>query len=372
MRIGIIGTRGIPNRHGGFEQFVECIAPILVERGHEVFVYNSSLHPYQQKDWKGVKIVHQNDPEDKIGSAGQFIYDLNCIRDSRKRNYDIILQLGYTSSSIWSFLYPKNAILITNMDGLEWKRSKYSGPVRNFLKAAERWAALKSDYLIADSKGIQTYLWDKYKKTSEFIAYGATPVEDTNESALAQYGFEKFKYNMLIARMEPENNIEVIIRGHLKASNKTPLLVVGGVNNQFGKQLKEKYSSPSIIFPGGIYDLNTLDSLRFYSNLYFHGHSVGGTNPSLLEAMSSNALIVANENIFNRSVLEEDAFYFSDEADVAAVLNKELKKADYSQMLQNNRNKILNNYSWTQIVNQLESFFDDALKRKHAAGNAIT
>jgi len=364
MRIGIIGTRGIPNRHGGFEQFVECVAPVLVERGHEVFVYNSSLHPYQENEWKGVTIIHKNDPEDKLGTAGQFIYDLNCILDSRKRNYDIILQLGYTSSSIWSFLYPKKSVLVTNMDGLEWKRSKYSRPVRTFLKSAERWAALNSDYLIADSKGIQTYLWEKYKKPSEFIAYGATLIETSNVVVLQQYNLEPYKYNMLIARMEPENNIEVIIRGHIKAAHKVPLLVVGGLNNQFGRQLKEKYSSDSIIFPGAVYDLSTLDSLRFYSNLYFHGHSVGGTNPSLLEAMSSNALIVANDNIFNRSVLEEDAFYFTNETDVASVLDMQLKKENHAQMLQNNREKILQHYSWTKIIDKLELFLSDSFKRE--------
>ncbi|MDI3320260.1 DUF1972 domain-containing protein [Pinibacter soli] len=364
MRIGIIGTRGIPNRHGGFEQFVECVAPVLVERGHEVFVYNSSLHPYQGNEWKGVKIIHQSDPEDKLGSAGQFIYDLNCILDSRKRNYDIILQLGYTSSSVWSFLYSGKSVLITNMDGLEWKRSKYSKAVKLFLKSAERWAALYSDYLIADSKGIQSYLWDKYKKQSEFIAYGATPIATSSEAVLKPYNLEKYKYNMLIARMEPENNIEAIIRGHVKAAHKVPLVVVGGLNNQYGKQLKEKYESAFIIFTGAIYDLDTLDNLRFYSNLYFHGHSVGGTNPSLLEAMSSNALIVANENIFNRSVLGDDAFYFENENDVASVLDSELKKEDNLQMLSENQEKILLHYSWTQIINKLELFLTNSLKTK--------
>src|SRR5690349_15755847 len=120
MKIGIVGTRGIPNRYGGFEQFIEFVAPELVNRGHEVYVYNSSLHPYKEPTYKGVHIISKTDPENKIGTAGQFIYDLNCIRDSRKRNYDVILQLGYTSSSIWTFLYPSGSLLVTNMDGLEW------------------------------------------------------------------------------------------------------------------------------------------------------------------------------------------------------------------------------------------------------------
>ena len=93
MRIGIIGSRGIPNQYGGYEQFVEYAAPALVQRGHEVYVYNSSLHPYKEKNWKGVTIISQYDPEDKIGTAGQFVYDFNCIWDSRKRNFDVILQL---------------------------------------------------------------------------------------------------------------------------------------------------------------------------------------------------------------------------------------------------------------------------------------
>lgn len=104
MKIAILGTRGIPNYHGGFEQFAEFLSRYLVSKEHEVVVYCSSLHPYQKSEWEGVKLIHKYDPEDKIGTAGQFIYDLNCILDSRNQNFDIILQLGYTSSSIWSFL----------------------------------------------------------------------------------------------------------------------------------------------------------------------------------------------------------------------------------------------------------------------------
>src|SRR4030095_13620718 len=130
MRIAILGSRGIPNQYGGFEQFASHAAPALANKGHEVYAYNSSTHPYKEKTWNNVNIIHCFDPEEKIGTAGQFIYDFNCILDSRKRNYDVILQLGYTSNSIWSFLYPQKPVLVTNMDGMEWKRSKYSGKVQ--------------------------------------------------------------------------------------------------------------------------------------------------------------------------------------------------------------------------------------------------
>ncbi len=139
MKIAIIGTRGIPNHYGGFEQFAEYLSLGLVEKGHMVTVYNSHTHPYQGNDWNGVKIIHCKDPEDKLGTIGQFVYDYNCIRDTRKRNYDIILQLGYTSSSVWGRLLPrKKSIITTNMDGLEWKRTKYSQKVQKFLQYAEK------------------------------------------------------------------------------------------------------------------------------------------------------------------------------------------------------------------------------------------
>ena len=165
MKIAILGTRGIPNHYSGFEQFAEFFSVFLVEKGHDVYVYNSHDHLYQEKTFNGVNLIHQYDPEYKFGTFGQFIYDYNCIMDSRKRNFDIILQLGYTSNSIWFFLLPKKPIIITNMDGLEWKRSKYSKPVQQFLRFAERLAVKSSDFLISDSLGIQKYIDSKYCKS---------------------------------------------------------------------------------------------------------------------------------------------------------------------------------------------------------------
>jgi len=172
MRIGILGTRGIPNHYSGYEQFAEYFSQYMVRKGHDVSVYSSSLHPYQEKELNGVKLIHRYDPEDKTGTFGQFIYDLNCIRDSRSQNFDLLLVLGYTSSSIWGWLMPKNTVVVSNMDGLEWKRSKYNWAVRQYLKFAEYLAIKTSDYYIADSKGIQSYLTIKYGIFSEYIAYG--------------------------------------------------------------------------------------------------------------------------------------------------------------------------------------------------------
>jgi glycosyltransferase involved in cell wall biosynthesis len=365
LKIGILGTRGIPNRYGGFEQCAEYLAAGLVARGHRVWVYNSHNHEYQGKEWNGVSIIHCFDPEHKIGTPGQFIYDLNCINDARKRNYDVLLQLGYTSNSIWFRLWPTYCSNVVNMDGLEWKRSKYSKQTRKFLRLAEKWAAKAGDVLIADSPGIQQHLRDTYDKDSFFIPYGAEIFSAQQPDVLAQYGVQPFGYDMLIARMEPENNIEMIIRGHVTSGTDKPLLVVGKTSSNFGAYLLQNYGNqPNVRFLGAIYEADIINNLRYYSRLYFHGHSVGGTNPSLLEAMGCNALIAAHDNTFNKAVLGNDAFYFSTEGELAELVRNFTSKPVYEEMLKNNIEKIRTTYNWQKIVDDYEAVLQEASKRK--------
>ena len=354
MKIAIIGTRGIPNYYGGFEQFAQYLAKGLTQKGFEVTVYNSHTHPYQKKTWNGVNIVHCKDLEYKMGTAGQFIYDLNCILDARKKQYDVILQLGYTSNSVWGWLLPKKTIVTTNMDGLEWKRTKYSGLVRNFLKHAEKLAVKYSDHLIADSMGIQEYLYAKYNKQAVFIPYGADIFKDNHCLLLEEFDLTPYEYDMLIARLEPENSIEIILDGRAKSNCKRKFLVVGSHNTSYGEYLKKKYAPfYDIKFIGGIYDINKLNNLRYYTNLYFHGHTVGGTNPSLLEAMASGSLVCANDNPFNRYILEADALYFKTPNDVTLYINEvKYNQPVYQQFIANNRKKIEEKYSWDNIINQ--------------------
>lgn len=366
MRIAILGTRGIPNYYGGFEQFAEYFSIFLAEKGHEVFCYNSHNHKYQDKTFHGVNIIHQYDPEYKLGTFGQFIYDFNCILDSRKRNFDIILQLGYTSNSIWFFLLPKKPIIITNMDGIEWKRSKYSKPVQQFLKFAERLAANSSDYLVSDSLGIQSFLRKRYKKESTYIAYGAHLFNSPKEEILIKYNVKKGCYNMIMARFEPENNLDMVLEGvALNKENVTPILVIGNHHTKYGTYLKNKFKQhENIQFLGGIYNIEDLNNLRYFSNLYFHGHSVGGTNPSLLEAMASQAFISAHDNDFNRGVLKENAFYFSSAEDVKKILNT-VKKSDNLQMIHNNYEAIKNYFNWNTINEQYLQLFNSCMEKSN-------
>lgn len=363
MKIAILGTRGIPNHYGGFEQFAEFFSVYLVEKGHEVYCYNSHNHKFQEKTFHGVNIIHQNDPEHKFGTFGQFIYDYNCIMDSRKRDFEIILQLGYTSNSIWFFLLPKKPIIITNMDGLEWKRTKYSKPVQQFLKFAERLAAISSDYLVSDSIGIEKFLKDKYKKESTYIAYGAYPFDSPNEDFLKEYNVEKENFNMIMARFEPENNLDMVLEGVAQSNDKTPILVIGKHETKYGEYLKNKFKSfENIRFLGGIYNLEHLNNLRYFSKLYFHGHSVGGTNPSLLEAMASKALVIAHNNDFNKGILKENGIYFSNPSEVKNILES-VKKIDNLQKVQNNYQAIIKDFNWEKINGQYLQLFEECYSR---------
>ena len=356
LKIGILGTRGIPNNYGGFEHIAGYLAKGLVEKGHEVTVYNSHKHPYQHKLWNGVKIIHCYDPEYIIGIAGQFIYDLNCILDSRKRGYDIILMLGYTSSSVWGMFYPKDPIIITNMDGLEWKRTKFSRPVRSFLKYAEKLAVKFSDHHVADSPVIKDYLDDKYRINSKYIAYGADLDTVADESLLQEYGLEKHNYFLLMARMEPENNIEMILDGFSKSNSARRFIVIGNTSNKYGTFIRDKFRNDErIVFLGAIFDEFKVRSLTAYCSLYFHGHTVGGTNPSLLDAMAAKAPLAAHANPFNRSVLEENALFFSGDEDICKLIN-ENRFAD-THFIQNNYNKVAGDFAWDVITNQYEQYF---------------
>ena len=363
LKIGILGSRGIPNAYGGFEECAQHLADGLVNNGHEVFVYNSSLHPYKEKNWKGVNIIHCTDYEDKLGAAGQFIYDFNCIRDARKRNYDVLLQLGYTSNSIWHWLWPKDAINLINMDGLEWKRTQYSKPVQVFIKKAEALAATHADYLVADSVGVQQYITDTYKKQANFIPYGAELFAKPDTFLLKQFQLEPYQYYLIVSRLEPENNVEMIIEGYLNSKQEHELVIVGGLN-KFGKRWRQKYQNEKIKFIGAVYNKSLLNNLRHFSKLHFHGHSVGGTNPSLLEAMACECNIAAHDNIFNQSILQNDADYFSNSNQVSSILDSGKSYADSLSRKQNNLKKIVNFYNWKNIVASYETLMLEAIHTK--------
>lgn len=373
MKIVFVSTRGIPNNYGGFEQFAERISTGLVARGHEVVVYSPHFHPYKEDTYMGVRIKHIYSPEQWMGSAvGSFFYDYKSFKDAIEvEKPDIIYECGYTSIIPayirFNVRKMKTPIVVTNMDGLEYKRSKFNALVRSFIFWEEKQAVYHSHKLIADNLAIQDYYQKRYNRPSTFMAYGADIVEDFDLGVLKPYSLTPNQYYLIVARLEPENNIQMIIEGYIssKEYNKKPLVIVGKTNTKHGRWLVKNYSRHDCIkFVGGIYNIEALNSLRHFSYVYFHGHSVGGTNPSLLEAMASSCFIMSHDNIFNKTVLGDNAFYYESSEAVRSFLNniKPIVKECKKLYINKNLDTIAQNYSWDDLVLRHEKYFQDLLQ----------
>lgn len=373
MKIAFISTRGIPNNYGGFEQFAEQISVRLAARGHEVIVYSPHYHTYKENGYNGVRIKHIYSPEPWMGSSvGSFFYDFLSFKDALKREKpDIVYVAGYTSivpAYIWYNVKDmESPVVMTNMDGLEYKRTKFNRWVRTFLSWEERVTVKHSRYLVADNVGVMDYYKTKYGKESTLLAYGADIPRGYDGRYVSELGFEVDGYFLLVARMEPENNIAMAIDGYRasKWHGIKPLVIVGKPNTPYGKSLVARYAGDaSVIFMGGIYDVERLNALRHFSFAYFHGHSVGGTNPSLLEAMACGCFILSHDNVFNKAVLGANACYYTDEKDITSILDgMDKARAMKEAFTAGNIEAIRDKYSWEKLTDAYELFFKETLMR---------
>jgi len=227
------------------------------------------------------------------------------------------------------------------------------------IKKLEKVAVRESPFMISDNLGIQEYYLSNFGAESFFIPYGADAVEMFNDEYLRPYSVEKLGYFILIARLEPENNIEIILDGHRSSSIRKSFIVVGNYKTSYGEYLRRKYANDPIQFVGGVYNKRKLDSLRYFSLAYFHGHSVGGTNPSLLEAMACGSFIVAHDNAFNKSVLYESAYYFESAKEVKEIIEKIsfLRETHFVTFKEKNLERIKIQYNWDSIIGQHEALF---------------
>jgi glycosyltransferase involved in cell wall biosynthesis len=359
VKISIIGSRGIPAKYGGFETFAGEISPLLAENGLEVTV-QCDVNSYDQNTYKGVNLFFSSVAK----SDNPLRYYLEGLRWSF-RNSDIVI----VSSTAGSFFYILNSLrkklIITNPDGLEHQRKKWSIAKRVYLKFSEVLAVKLSDYLVVDSEAIKKYLISSYRNAGgkiRVIEYGAYQNIYIDNAILEKYSLEQNKYYLVVSRLEPENNLDMIIDGFLHAMTVFPLVIVGNIlNNPYVKRLVNIYSSDRIKFIGGIYDRQELNALRYSCKAYLHGHSVGGTNPSLLEAMGSRNIILAHDNVFNREVTSGDQFYFSSSEQCRKGINEiELlteEEAERYKVLSYSR--ISNKYNWNNILKKYLDLFKE-------------
>lgn len=354
----ILGTRGIPGSHGGFETFAQRLALYLAQRGWRVTVYCQSRgQKLTYSVWQGVNLVHIPVPKDS--SFWSILFDLKAALHAVKQD-GLILTLGY-NTALFSLLYHlKNRVNMTNMDGMEWWRKKWNALEKAWLYGNERCAVWFSNYLIADHPHIKHYLRHQVQtsKPIAVIPYSTQTVAKANKRLLARYGLIQENYALVIARPEPENSILEIVSAFSRRTRNMPLVVLGKYqpeSNPYHKQVLES-ASDEVMFVGGIYEQEVVEALRYYATLYIHGHQVGGTNPSLIEALAASSPVLAHNNPFNSWVAGEGASYFKDVDDCDRHLTELLNNAQKLQAM--GRNSLARYY---------QEFADDRDLKDHEA-----
>jgi glycosyltransferase involved in cell wall biosynthesis len=311
----ILGTRGIPAAHGGFETFAEQLALFLVRRDwrvvvycqHEVAVVTERLTVDQ---WHGVERRHVS-----VASAGPratLEFDWHCIRDAADQA-GVCLVLGYNSAALITYLRVRGRKIMTNMDGLEWRRSKWSLPARAWLWVNEWIAATTSHRLIADHPAIADHLATRRNRDMiTMIPYGGTEILSAPKDLVLEFGLQPANYLISIARIEPENNILTFVEAFSRRPRGAKLVVLGKLNDAIPYHRKVvAAASDEVLFPGAIFDKTISAALRFHARAYLHGHTVGGTNPSLVESLWAGNPIIAHDNPFNRWTAADAGLFFS-------------------------------------------------------------
>jgi glycosyltransferase involved in cell wall biosynthesis len=323
MHVLILGTRGVPARHGGFETFAEQLARFLIARDHEVTVYcQISAHETPGVDsWNGIRRVLIPASENAMGTI---VFDLLAVRHS-VRERGVILTLGY-NTGVLNFLYRLGGVPnLINMDGIEWKREKWSRAQRAWLWMNEWAAARAGNHLIADHPEIANHLSRHTARTKiSTIPYGAETVYSAPLTHIKQFGLSSQNYYILIARPEPENSIREIVQAFSAKRRGIPLVVLGSYER--GKSTYQNQvidaASEEVRFLGSIYDRGLVQSLRYHAKAYFHGHRVGGTNPSLVESLAAGNAVIAHDNPFTRWVAGPGALYFNRSEDLAGTIDQ--------------------------------------------------
>src|SRR5574341_1318554 len=237
--------------------------------------------------------------------------------------------------------------------------SKWNAVAKAIIKYSEKLALELSDASVSDNLGMQKYFLNTYGKETAYIPYGAELVHEPRADHLRRFNAVPYRYYMLVARFQPDNNFEMILDGYSMSRSDEPFLVVGDHHNRYGEFLKRKYkTNPGIRFMGGIYDYGLLSALRWHAKMYFHGHSCGGTNPSLLEAMASNAYIAAHDNLFNRNVLGEQGLYFHDAQNVARLI-MQYSDRHRDEFIAENREKIEKTFNWQKVTEAYLNLFQE-------------
>ena len=381
QHVFVIGSKGIPARYGGFETFVENLTG---HRHSEKIRYHVARMAEDDLRFEYNGAVCFDVKVPYIGPARAVVCDLiameRCIRycqvhpEVRKPVFYVLAcRIGPFIAKYRRQIHALGGVLYVNPDGHEWKRAKWSAPVRRYWKYSEGLMVKSADLLVCDSKNIERYIlrtYRKYAPVTEYIAYGsdigasADPAEETVlDEWLAEHGLDRKEYYLVVGRFVPENNFEVMIREFMRSDTEKNLAIITTTDGRFYNRLRERLDfekDPRIKFTGTVYDQRLLALIRQNAYGYFHGHEVGGTNPSLLEALGATDLNLLLDVGFNREVAEDAALYWTkQDGDLADLIGRadEMTEEEILELGKRAKDRIRRFYNWEQVSTRYEELF---------------
>lgn len=356
-RLAILGIRGVPAAHGGFETFAEYLSKYLVKKGWEVTVYcqhEGTRTPYVD-EWEGVRRV--NISVSGAGAASTIFFDWKSISHLLGESPGLVLTLGYNTAVFCARLRFSGVVNLINMDGIEWAREKWGVLSKTWFWLNDWAGCFLGNHLIADHPEIKSHLMSRVGgEKITVIPYGAPLVESSDASLLESYGLAPFGFSTVIARPEPENSIFEIVSGFSQKRRGYKLVVLGryDASNEYHSRVKS-VASDEVVFLGAIYDVQVVSALRFYSLYYVHGHQVGGTNPSLVEALGAGNAVVAHDNRFNRWVAGESAIYFSGASQFSNAIDGLYENVEkLESMRAASKRRHFDRFTWDRVLGEYE------------------
>lgn len=366
--VRILGTHGVPANYGGFETAAENVARYLVDHGWRAIVYCQTDHdePLYEDEWQGIERVNISVPDK--GWLGTSKFDWLSIRHAVKHR-DLCLTFGY-NTAVFNLLQRLRGIPnVINMDGIEWSRSRWGKSRQAILYANERIGCWVGNELIADHPELNTYLQTRAPaRKITTITYGAHPIDDAPAEPVTALGLESGAYFTIIARPIPENSILEIVQGFSSRPRGMRLAILGnydGAADPYHGAVLDA-ASDEVVFLGAIYDPSIVQSLRFHAAGYLHGHTVGGTNPSLVEALAAGNPVLAHDNKYNRWVAGDAALFFTTAADVASAIDDLSTDSGLRATLAANAlARYQQEFTWERVAGQYEALLRKRLKPRN-------
>lgn len=359
MRFALVGTRGVPARYGGFETAVEEVGRRLAERGHEVLVFcRASGDQDVGADYLGMRRIVL--PALRHRVLETLSHTALSVFHPALRGVDAAIVFNAANAPLLPVLRIRRVPVATHVDGLEWKRAKWGRYGQRYYRAAESLAVRWSDDLIADARGIADYYTREFGADTTQIAYGAPILPEREPVRLASMELTPRAYHLVVARFEPENHVLEIVRGYVRSRARLPLVVVGSAPyaDRYTAAVTEA-ADDRVRLVGGVWDQELLDELYAQALTYLHGHSVGGTNPSLLRAAGAGASVIAFDVPFNREVVGEDGRYFSDELTVADRIEAAEADPEATTRRGTALRAAITRYDWDEVARGYERLLED-------------